>query len=280
MKTLKDKVAVITGAASGIGCGIAERCATEGMKVVLADIEPDALSRTRSAMEARGAEVRSIPTDVSDPKDVERLAEKSLGYFGSVHLLCNNAGVRTDGSIWESTLNDWKWVMGVNLWGIIHGLRTFVPIMLEQNTEAHIVNTASIAGLISPHPSASYTVSKHAVVALSEQLYHELSKQEAQIGVSVLCPSYVNTRIMDAARNRPPELRDGSHKVEETMEAAGQAIRDGMPPAKLADYIFDAVTKGKFWIRPHPEVEDGVRMHLEDILEGRNPRPSSSYPGM
>ena len=280
MKTLKDNVAVVTGAASGIGCGIAERCAAEGMKVVLADIEPDALSRTRSALEARGAEVRSIPTDVSDPKDVERLAEKSLGYFGAVHLLCNNAGVRTDGSIWESTLNDWRWVMGVNLWGIIHGLRTFVPIMLEQNAEAHIVNTASVAGLISPHPSASYTVSKHAVVALSEQLYHELSKREAQIGVSVLCPSFVNTRIMDAARNRPSELKDGSHKVEETMEAARQAIRDGMPPARLSDYIFDAVTEGKFWIRPHPEVEDGVRMHLEDILEGRNPRPSSSYPGM
>ena len=280
MKQLKDKVAVVTGAASGIGCGIAERCVAEGMKVVLADIEPEALSRTRSELEARGAEVRSIPTDVSDPKDVERLAEKSLGYFGAVHLLCNNAGVRTDGSIWESTLNDWRWVMGVNLWGIIHGLRTFVPIMLEQNTEAHIVNTASVAGLISPHPSASYTVSKHAVVALSEQLYHELSKREARIGVSVLCPSYVNTRIVDAARNRPSELRDESHKAEETMEAARQAIRDGMPPARLADHIFDAVTKGKFWIRPHPEVEDGVRMHLEDILEGRNPRPSSSYPGV
>jgi NAD(P)-dependent dehydrogenase (short-subunit alcohol dehydrogenase family) len=281
MKQLKGKVAVVTGAASGIGCGIAERCVAEGMKVVLADIEPEALSKTRAELEAKGAEVRSIQTDVCDPSDVERLAEKSIGYFGAVDLLCNNAGVRTDGSIWESTLNDWKWVMGVNLWGIIHGLRSFVPLMLEQNTEGHIVNTASIAGLLSPHPSASYIVSKHAVIALSEQLYHELSNRGAQIGVSVLCPSYVNTRIVDAARNRPAALSDDSNDaVDETLEAVRPALLEGMSPRRLSDHIFSAISEGRFWIRPHPEPEDGVRLHLEDILEGRNPRPSSSYPGV
>ena len=285
MKNLKGKVAVITGAASGIGCGMAERCIAEGMKVVLADIEREALFKTRSAMEAMGADVRSIPTDVSDPVDVERLAERSIDYFGAVHLLCNNAGVRTDGSIWESTLNDWKWVMGVNLWGIIHGLRTFVPIMLEQNTECHIVNTASIAGLISPHPSASYGMTKHAVIALSEQLYHELSQRYAQIGVSVLCPSFVNTEIMDSARNRPSALRDESEQDDAigaddaTVEAFRRAIRVGMSPKELADHVFAAIIDGKFWIRPHLELEERVRMRYKEVFEQRNPRPSSSYPG-
>ena len=284
MDDFKGKVAVVTGAASGIGYGLAERCIASGMKVVLADIEREALHKARSAMEAKGADVRAIPTDVSDCADVERLAEKSIDHFGAVHLLCNNAGVRKDGSIWESSLNDWKWVMGVNLWGIIYGLRTFVPIMLEQNTECHIVNTASIAGLISPHPSASYGVTKHAVVALSEQLYHELSQREAQIGVSVLCPSFVNTQFMDSARNRPAELSDGSARDDrigddETDHAFRRALREGMSPNELADHVFEAIVGRRFWIRPHPELEDRVCMRYEDAAEERDPRPSSSYPG-
>jgi NAD(P)-dependent dehydrogenase (short-subunit alcohol dehydrogenase family) len=236
-------------------------------------------------MEEKWADIRSIPTDVSDPADVERLAQKSIECFGAVHLLCNNAGVRTDGSVWESTLNDWNWVMGVNLWGIIYGLRTFVPIMLEQGAECHIVNTASIAALISPHPSASYAMTKHAVVALSEQLYHEMSQRKAQIGVSVLCPSFVKSRLMDSARNRPSELRDGSAREDriaaddESVEAFRQAIREGMTPDMLADHVFGAIREDRFWIRPHPQLEDGVRMRLEDLLAHRNPRPSSSYPG-
>ena len=170
MQEFKDRVAVITGAASGIGRGLAERCAQEGMKVVLADVEEAALAQTALEFSAAGATLLAVRTDVSRAGDLETLAQQTLKAFGAVHLLVNNAGVGAGGTIWDSTLADWEWVIGVNLWGVIHGLRTFVPIMLAQTTEAHIVNTASIAGLLPYHPGASYQVTKHAVVALSEQL--------------------------------------------------------------------------------------------------------------
>ena len=214
MKEFKGKVAVITGAASGIGRGIAERCAQESMKVVLADVEKNALAQTAAEMHATGATVLAVLTDVSKASDVEVLAQKTLDAFGAIHVVCNNAGVDAIGSSWESMLNDWQWVMGVNLWGVIHGVRVFVPIMLAQDTEGHIVNTASIAGLLPYHPlSASYHVTKHGVVALSEQLYHELAQRGAKVKVSVLCPGGVSTRIMDAERNRPTALQHASAEV-------------------------------------------------------------------
>jgi len=203
MRELKNKVAVITGAASGIGRGIANRCVKEGMKVVLADIEARALSRAEKQMKKSGATVISILTDVSKAEDVELLAQKTLDNFGEVHLLCNNAGVGVGGLIWEYTLSDWKWVMNVNLWGVIHGIRTFVPIMLKQDNECHIVNTSSLAGILSGEPfNGIYSITKHGVVVLSEILFRELREVNSKIKVSVLCPGFVKTRILESARNK------------------------------------------------------------------------------
>jgi len=183
MKEFKDRTAVITGAASGIGRAIAEQCARESMKVVLADIEEEALSQAEKEMKAAGASVLAVVTDVSKASDVEALAQKTLDAFGAVHLLCNNAGVGVGGCVWECTIEDWKWVLGVNLWGVINGVRVFVPIMLEQDTECHIVNTASGLGLISsPYPGI-YKVTKHAIITLSETLYHEMALRGTNIKV-------------------------------------------------------------------------------------------------
>jgi len=174
MKEFKNKVAVVTGAASGIGRAMAERFAAEGMKVVLADIQPDALAQAESEMKAKGATIVSRLTDVSKGSEIEALAQTALDAFGKVHIVCNNAGVAVAGFIWERSVADWEWVMGVNLWGVIHGVRVFTPIMMKQGEEGHIVNTASMAGLISGPSTSIYSVTKHAVVTLSESLYHEL----------------------------------------------------------------------------------------------------------
>src|SRR5215213_2544837 len=210
MKEFSGKVAVITGAASGIGRGLAEACAREGMKVVLADVDEAALAQAERELKDAGAEVLAVRTDVSKADDVEALARRALDAFGAVHLLFNNAGVGAGTTVWESTLADWEWVLGVNLWGVIHGVRTFVPLMLEQADECHIVNTASMAGLVSGPALGVYKVTKHGVVALSETLCCELAIMRSKIGVSVLCPGGVNTRIMDSERVRPAGLRNAS----------------------------------------------------------------------
>ena len=204
MKEFKDCVAVITGAASGIGRGIAERCAQEGMKIVLADINEADLIRVEAELKATGAAVISVQTDVAKRSDVEALAQRTLDAFGGVHLLVNNAGVGAGSSVWDSTWNDWEWVIGVNLWGVIHGVKVFTPIMLAQHEACRIVNTSSKAGLIAYQPSAPYHVTKHAVVALSENLHRSLAEQKARVKVSVLCPGWVKTQIMSSARNRLP----------------------------------------------------------------------------
>src|SRR3989454_8974881 len=206
MKEFRDRVAVVTGAASGIGRGLAERFAAEGMKVVLADVEQSALDQADAEMRERGATVLPVRTDVSKPQQMEQLAQQTLEAFGAVHIVCNNAGVGGPGGpVWERTLADWQWVLGVNLWGVIHGIRTFVPIMLRQETEGHIVNTASVAGLVSLPMLTIYDVTKHGVVTLSESLYQELAMSGSRLRVSVLCPGFVSTNIMDADRNRPPQ---------------------------------------------------------------------------
>jgi len=208
MKAFQGKVAVVTGAASGIGRALAERCAQEGMKVVLADIEGQALLQASGDLAAQGAQTLAVPTDVSQAGEVETLARKAFEAYSAVHLLFNNAGVGAGTTAWESTLADWEWVLGVNLWGVIHGLRAFVPRMLAQETECHVVNTASVAGLLPGR--GVYGVSKHAVVALSEALSADLGQQRSKIGVSVLCPGYVNTRILDSSvRHRPPVTGEG-----------------------------------------------------------------------
>lgn len=274
MKDFQGKVAVITGAASGIGRALAERCAREGMKVVLADVEPGALADVEASLHADGGTARAVQTDVTQASDVEALARKALEAFGAVHLLCNNAGVATNGTIWESSLTDWEWVIGVNLWGVIHGVRTFVPIMLAQDTECHVVNTASLSGLLSFPRGGAYAVSKHGVVTLSETLHHELAERGGKVKVSVLCPGLVQTRIVDCARNRPARLAATAPLG--PVEAAGweslrQQMQTSMPPAQVAEEVFRALREERFYILTHPEGKDWIRTRMEDILQERNP---------
>jgi NAD(P)-dependent dehydrogenase (short-subunit alcohol dehydrogenase family) len=278
VKDFKDKVAVVTGAASGIGRALAERCAQEGMKVVLAGINAENLKKTEQVLRAEGAIVLSVSTDVAKLVDIEVLAQKTLSAFGAVHLLFNNAGVSAGSTIWESSLADWQWVMGVNLWGVIYGLRIFVPIMLAQDTECHIVNTASIVGLMPPfHPFAPYQVSKHAVVALSEHLYYSLAEKKAKVKASVLCPGWVNTRTLDCERDRPLELQNApmnesmSPEREAVIQEMRQAAQAGMSPQQVADYVFKAIRAEQFYILTHLELNSEVQKRMEDILQQRNP---------
>jgi NAD(P)-dependent dehydrogenase (short-subunit alcohol dehydrogenase family) len=277
VKEFQGKVAVITGAASGIGRALADRCVREGMKVVLADVEGGALARTEAAMKASGATVLTVRTDVSQGRDVEALAQETLDAFGAVHLLCNNAGVAgTAAPVWESTVADWEWVLGVNLWGVIHGVRVFVPLMLSQETECHIVNTASMAGLISCPGLGAYKVTKHGVVSLSETLHHELAERGAKIKVSVLCPGIVNTRIMESARNRPghpPATGPLDSASGAGWEALRQLVPAGMPPGQVAAAVFAALREDQFYILTHPEDKESVRTRMEDILQERRPTP-------
>lgn len=274
MKDFERRVAVITGAASGIGRALAERCAREGMKVILADVEPGALAEVEKHLQASGGTALAVRADISQAEDVAALAEKTIEAFGAVHLLCNNAGVATNGTVWESSLTDWEWVLGVNLWGVIHSVRIFVPIMLAQDTECHVVNTASMSGLISFPRGSVYAVSKHGVVTLSEALHHELAELGGKVKVSVLCPGLVQTRIVDCARNRPERL--ASRTSMGPVEAAGwetlrQQMQTAMPPAQVADMVFQAIREERFYILTHPEGKDSIRTRMEDILQERNP---------
>ncbi len=281
VKEFKGKVAVITGAASGIGRALAERCATEDMKVVLADVEDKALEQAEQQLKAEGASVLAVQTDVSKAGDVELLAKKTLDAFGAVHLLCNNAGVGSGAITWECTLADWEWVMGVNLWGTIHGIRTFVPIMLEQGTECHIVNTASAAALVSGPGAVIYRVTKHGIVTLSETLYHELAMKQVKIKVSVFCPWFVNTQIMECERNRPQELRNEpdhdtivkmSPEYQFVHQVLQAGVRSGMSCQKATDCVFDAIREDRFYIFTDPDaLKPKVQLRMEDILLDRNP---------
>ncbi|QRK09299.1 SDR family NAD(P)-dependent oxidoreductase [Archangium violaceum] len=271
MKELRDRVAVITGAASGIGLGLAERCAREGMRVVLADVEEEALRRAGAELEAAGARVLCVRTDVSRAKEVEELAKRTLSTFGAVHLVCNNAGVAAGGLAWEATSEDWDWVLGVNLWGVIHGVRTFVPLMLEQGSEGHVVNTASMAGLLPFHPSAPYQVSKYGVVALTEQLHGSLRMQGAKVGASVLCPGWVRTRILDAVRNRPggppPPPVEPPTPAQAAMNAFfRKEVEAGLSPAQVADQVISAVREQRLYVVTHPEMMGDVRSRMEALL--------------
>ena len=279
MQDFQDKVAVVTGAASGIGRALAERFGAEGMKVVLADIEANALARAEEELRAQGAIVLAVRTDVRQASEVEALAEKALATFGGVHILCNNAGVAVFKSCWEHTLADWEWVLGVNLWGVIHGVRTFVPIMLGQGTEGHIVNTASLAGLITTAWMGSYFVSKHGVVALSEDLARELAQIGAPIKVSVLCPGDVHTNIMSSNRNRPSTMAnlEGDNTVRAEARRYEDSIRQslenqGLPPAEIAHHVVTAIRNGRFYILTHPEgSKEQIRDRMEGIMEGHYP---------
>lgn len=281
MNEFRDKVAVITGAASGIGRALADRCAAEGMKVVIADVDHTALAQTEQNLRDAGGTVLTVRTDVSKEDDIETLAQKTIDAFGAVHLLFNNAGVDARTTIWEGTLADWQWVIGVNLWGVINGIRTFVPIMLKQGEACHIVNTSSIAGLVSGPGIGIYKVTKHGVVSLSETLACELAAIESKIKVSVLCPAGVKTKIMDSERIRPDELKNKSVTestvavTKEVIEMLRQLVEDGLPPSHVADAVFDAVRNEKFYILTHQDWKPLVKKRMEDILHERNPYETS-----
>ncbi len=287
MKDFQEKVAVVTGAASGIGRALAERCAQEGMKVVLADVEESALKQAEAELRASGAQVLGVRTDVSQADEVEALAQKAFETYGAVHLLFNNAGVGAGTTVWESSLADWQWVLGVNLWGVIYGIHFFVPRMLAQDSEGHIVNTASAAGLVSGSGLGIYKVSKHGVVTLSETLALELAARGAKLKVSVLCPEWVNTRIMDAERNRPPAFANAPEEQHMSPETAamtetvrqviGQLIQAGLPPSQVAEMVFEAIRQEKFYIFTHPTTKQGVQLRMEDILQQRMPTETIQF---
>ncbi|KAA0218048.1 MAG: SDR family NAD(P)-dependent oxidoreductase [Lautropia sp.] len=275
MKAFAGKAAVITGAASGFGREFARIGAQLGMKLALADIQADALAATVDELRAQGALAFGEAVDVSRAADVERLAQRTLDAYGAVHLLFNNAGVAAGGLIWEQTLKDWEWVLGVNLWGVVHGVRTFVPIMLAQGDECHVVNTASVAGLLSPQMMGVYNVSKHGVVTLTETLYQDLRVTGARIGVSLLCPAFVPTGIAQSHRHRPASLRDESAPTASMIaaqKASEKAVSSGRISAgEVAQMTFDAIRENRFYVITHPKILASVELRLHDVIAQRNP---------
>lgn len=270
MRELNGKTAVITGAASGLGRELAVRCAEESMRLVLADVDEDGLRETVERL--GGADAECVTCDVSKAGDVEHLAELADERFGGAHLLFNNAGVAVAGPTWTTTLDEWKWMLDVNLMGVVHGIRSFVPRMLARGGSAHVVNTASVAGLISPPGSSIYCVTKHGVVTLSECLYHDLRLAGAEIGVSVLCPAYVNTNIVDSDRNRPPELSESNPLAAPFQARVRKAVRSGrLSAAEVADITLDAVKEDRFYILTHPKIKGAIEARMRDILEERPP---------
>jgi NAD(P)-dependent dehydrogenase (short-subunit alcohol dehydrogenase family) len=277
MNELKERTAVITGAASGIGFALAQRAAREGMRLVLADIDEPKLAAAAQTLPVAEGSLLTMRIDVSREADVAALATAAFARFGAVHLLCNNAGVGLTRLSWELTTADWEWILGVNLWSVIYAIRHFVPRMLQQQTDSHIVNTASVAGLLSTPAMAAYNVSKHGVVTLSETLYAELRAQQARIGVSVLCPAWVPTAIHTSERNRPE--RFGTAAPPSAASAAyharmSQAVKSGRLTAEdMASAVFDAVAADRFYVIPHARIKQAIRLRMEDILEERNPTP-------
>jgi NAD(P)-dependent dehydrogenase (short-subunit alcohol dehydrogenase family) len=283
VRGLAGKTAVVTGAASGIGRALAERLLSERMNVVLADVETEALDRTARELGARGSLI-AVRTDVSRAEDVQALADATLQAFGAVHVLCNNAGVGIGGALWEHTVKDWEWLLGVNLWGVIHGVRTFVPVMLKQGDECHIVNTASAAGLDARPWLGVYSASKYAVVAISEALREELRMTGAKIGVSVLCPAVVNTRIGEAERNRPEDLRNAAEaEAPPQAQAFGEAFRallaSGIPPEDVAGAVVDAIREDRLYIVTSKETDSRVRARVDRILNDASMPLSERWPG-
>ena len=277
MKDFQGKTAVVTGAASGIGRALAEKCIQEGMKVVLADVEENALNKAADELKALGGDVLAVQTDVSNAEQVEALAQKAFAAYNAVHLLFNNAGVGAGTTVWDSSLADWQWVLGVNLWGIIHGIHYFVPRMLAQNEPGYVVNTASSEGVVTHAGLGIYRTSKHAAVSLTETLALELAERGANIKVSVLCPEWVNTRILESERNRPDTLQNtGEQPITPEMLTAiqtlYQAIQRGLPPAQVAAIVFDAIREEKFYIFTHPTTKIGAQVRMEDLINERQPR--------
>ncbi|HTZ92682.1 MAG TPA: SDR family NAD(P)-dependent oxidoreductase [Streptosporangiaceae bacterium] len=281
MELAAGKVAVVTGAGSGIGYALAERFARAGLNVVLADIEQSALDAAEQKIAGLGVQTLAVPTDVSDEASVQALAAAAVERFAAVHVVCNNAGVESVADPWFGPVSAWKWVLGVNLWGVIHGIRAFLPQMLGQGG-GHFVNTASIAGLY-PGFAPSYDASKHAVVAISDGFYKSMTLAGLPIGVSVLCPGWVRTNIMDASRNWPASLGEEpppSFAAEVTVPHVRKAIDDAISPAEVADLVADAVAAGRFWVFTEQPFVDLVIRRWESIAAGANPEIDVDVPGL
>jgi NAD(P)-dependent dehydrogenase (short-subunit alcohol dehydrogenase family) len=274
MKVFEGKVAVVTGAAGGIGRALAEQAAAEGMSVVIADVDDEGLAGTAAQLESRGANVIVIHTDVSDPIAVESLAETAWSRLGGAHVVFNNAGVMAGGLSWERSVEDWQWVLGVNLWGVINGIRSFIPRLIEQGEPAHVVNTASVAALIAGPFLSPYLASKHAVLAVTESAHHELALLSSPIRMSLLCPGAVKTGITDSERIRPAALakKGKSGAADKAFNSAVEAgIAKGSDPAAIALFVFDALRQDKFWILPHPEFKAMVEKRTQSVLDESNP---------
>lgn len=281
MQDFKGKVAVVTGAASGMGLAFSHRFAEEGMKVVLADIEAEPLSMAEAAIRQKGGDVLAVKTNVMTEADVNRLADAAFERFGNVHILCNNAGVAATAATlrsrpWESSLADWEWTFGVNFMGVLYGIRAFIPRMLENGEEGHIVNTASMAGLLTG--ANPYNVSKHGVVCLSEGIYKEFKLMGAKLSASVLCPGLIRTAILDSERNRPQEFGPATNMAEQRPEvqawSAGfaAALSQGIEPEEVARQVVEAIRDDQFYIFPcQPGVLESVKARMTDIMEQRNP---------
>lgn len=274
MQQLNGKTAVITGAGSGFGRELAVVCAGEGMRLVLADINADGLAATCALPEVTNSDVLTQLCDVSQQTQVDALADAAQKRFGAVHVVFNNAGIAVSGPLWTSTLDEWQWTLGVNLMGVVHGVRSFVPPMLEHGEEGHVVNTASIAGMLSGAGQGIYCVSKHGVVALSEVLYHELRMVRSNIGVSVLCPAFAPTGIAASGQTRPEHLPDRNPHPMAAMieEMASAAVAKGkISAAEIARMTVDAVKTGRFYILPHKKTRAAVEARLRHIVEDRPP---------
>ncbi|MBK8762687.1 MAG: SDR family NAD(P)-dependent oxidoreductase [Sulfuritalea sp.] len=275
MKEFRGRTAVITGAASGIGLELARRAAAEGMNLVLADIEATKLDAAAARLGIDASRILAQRTDVSREDEVKALADAAFARYGGVHLLCNNAGVGLTRVSWELTTADWNWVLGVDLWSVIHGIQHFVPRMLGQAEGGHVVNTSSAAGLLSTPGMAAYNVAKHGVVTLSETLYGELLAARAKVGVSVLCPAWVPTAIHESGRNR--QERFGEVKAAEGLSAdyeqrMASAVKSGrLTATDMANEVFAAVMEDRFYVIPHRKINNAIQLRMDDILNLRNP---------
>jgi len=276
MKEFKDKTAVITGGASGIGRAMAELFLAQGMNVVLGDIEQNALTATVAELAAGSGRCIGVVTDVSKAEDVQRLADAALAQFGAIHIACNNAGVFAGGLLWEESVADYQWQLGVNVWGVIHGIRTFIPIMAQQASDCHIVNTASMAAVTAMPYSGIYHMTKHAVLALSESLYHELAFHVPNVKVSVLCPEAINTGIAASERNRPAAYHRAGDIVETdartlVSQALADSVATGLAPEVMAQRVIDAIVAERFYILSEDAWRTTAHTRLDDIRLGRNP---------
>ena len=280
MKEFAGKVAVVTGAASGMGRAFAQRFAEEGMRVVVADIETPALDRAVGQLRHGGHEAVGVTADVSQPEAVEHVAEVALESFGAVHLVCNNAGVEgyLDGAVWEATAKDWAWTMGVNFWSVVYGVRTFLALLLDNEDGGHMVNTASMTAVT--RGRNMYAISKHAVLALTETVYGDLRARDAKVGISALCPGVIATRLFQGSRNRPAGLQNeqpapGAAQGEEIRARMNDRLAQGMPPSDVAEMLVRGIRDERLYILTDHDWDNEIRARHSNIMSGENPDPAA-----